>query len=262
MRAYRRPSNPNRVIIWILSAIFGCGISIFIKPGESSAQQFIAEVETGGLWFSRNDVRIPNEEGTLFDMTTLTGTDPAPFLRLRLNLMLGDRHLLRVLYAPVEVSGSGQFEQEVFFEESTFQPDIMTEGTYQFNTYRLTYRYMFLDSRPWRLGAGAAVLVRDAEVKLEQEELTERNTDLGVVPLVHLFAERYLTENFSLSFDAETLAGPQGRATDAAIAANFAISNPLSFNIGYRVIEGGADVGEVYNFAWINFGFIGITGSL
>lgn len=246
----------------LLSAILGFGVSIFLKPSDAEAQQFFAEVETGAAWFSRNDVRIPNEEGTLFDMTTLTGKGPAPFFRLRLNMKLGEQHLIRVLYAPVEISGSGQFDQEVFFEGSTFQPDISTEGTYQFNTYRFTYRYLFYDTHPWKLGAGGAVLIRDAEVKLEQDGFSERDTDLGLVPLVHLFAERSMSDRLSFSFDGETLAGPQGRATDAAIAANYAIVDPISINLGYRVLEGGADVDQVYNFAWINFGFLGITGSL
>lgn len=229
----------------------------FKDQASLKAQQISLEAESGISWFSRNDVRIPNEEGTLFDMIDLLGSELYPFLRLRLNLGLGDRHLLRALYAPLSQSGTGEFDEEVFFEETTFQPGVPTEGTYRFNTYRLTYRYTFLLRSRWELGAGAAILVRDAKIELEQDDRTDRNTDLGFVPLIHLFAKRILSDQWSVSTDIETLAGPQGRATDGAIALNYTSGNQFTISTGYRVIEGGADVDQVYNFAWINFGFIG-----
>lgn len=49
---------------------------ILISASHTRAQTFTLEAETGGLWFSRNDVRIPNEGGTRFDMTELIGKDP------------------------------------------------------------------------------------------------------------------------------------------------------------------------------------------
>ncbi|MFN2165245.1 MAG: hypothetical protein ACK2U9_03175, partial [Anaerolineae bacterium] len=38
--------------------------------------------ETGALWFSRNDVRIPGDTGTKFDMLDLTDSGPEAFARL------------------------------------------------------------------------------------------------------------------------------------------------------------------------------------
>ena len=254
------PMQPQKS--WFTPAVLCFLIAMLLNPlidqPSLKAQQVSFEAEFGASWFSRNDVRIPNEEGTLFDMIDLLGSEPYPYMRLRLNLGLGERHLIRGLYAPLSQSGSGTFDEEVFFEETTFQPGVPTEGTYRFNTYRLTYRYTFLQRSSWELGAGAAVLVRDAKVELEQDDRSDRNTDLGFVPLIHLFAKGILSDQWSVSTDIETLAGPQGRATDGAIALNYTSGNQFTISTGYRVIEGGADVDEVYNFAWINLGFIGV----
>lgn len=46
-------------------------------PGRAS--NFSIEVEAGGAWLSRNDVRIPNDaSGTRFALDDLTGSGPFP----------------------------------------------------------------------------------------------------------------------------------------------------------------------------------------
>ena len=217
------------------------------------AQQISIEAETGGLWYSRNDVRIPNDGGTKFDMITLIGNDIEPYLRLRLNVTLGERHTIRALYAPIRSSDRGFLPEDVIFENSLYETGTAIEGTYQFNTYRLTYRYTFFNRNNWVLGAGAAALVRDAKVRLVQNDIREENTDLGFVPLLHFYAERRIYSDLSAVFDIETLASTQGRATDASLQLNYRINNNLNLLVGYRLLEGGADVDEVYNFSWINF---------
>ncbi len=244
-----------------LLAIFT--LLILISVSHTRAQTITLEAETGGLWFSRNDVRIPNEGGTRFDMIDLIGSDPAPYYRLRLSVQFLERHNLRILYAPITKSGTGIIEDEnaILFADSEFASGSPLKGTYRFNTWRLTYRYTFYDRGPWELGAGLAGLIRDAKVQLEQDGLTDRDTDLGFVPLVHLYASRALSDKLSVQLDAETLAGPQGRATDAALTLHYRLLENATLFTGYRILEGGADVDQVYNFSWINFLPFGATWS-
>lgn len=216
-------------------------------------QRVSIDAETGGAWYSRNDVRIPNDGGTRFNMINLIGNDIEPYLRIRLNVTLGERHTIRALYAPIRSSDSGFFAEDIIFENSTYEAVTAIDGTYQFNTYRLTYRYTFYDRFGWTLGAGAAALIRDAKVQLVQNNISEENTDVGFVPLLHFYAERRIYSDLSAIFDVEGLASVQGRAVDASIQLNYKINNNLNLLIGYRLLEGGADVEEVYNFSWINF---------
>lgn len=233
-----------------------------IYPDISKSQSISFEAESGNSWFSRNDVRIPNEGGTEFNMLGLIGTNGSEYYRFRANVTFGENHTIRLLAAPLIRSGTGEFAESVNFENRTFEAGVPVNGTYRFNTYRLTYRYTFFDRENWTLGAGAAALVRDAKVELEQDDISESSTDLGFVPLLHLYVKRNLGNGFSVTFDGEALAAQQGRATDAALTAGYSFSENWKLNFGYRVLEGGADVDQVYNFAWINFAVIGLEFTL
>ncbi len=235
--------------------VFWSVVFSFVLGTIVHAQHITTEFETGLFFFGSNEVRIPNEGGTTFDMTDVIKREAAPFIRLRLNVEFGEKkqHVIRALYAPLERTGDGSLKEETFFVSNFFQPDAETRGTYRFSTYRLTYRYNFINSDRWTVGAGAAVLVRDAKVELTQSGMTRTDTDLGVVPLLHLLVERKFENAVKVIFDVESLVGPQGRATDAELSLGYGLSERITVKGGYRVIEGGADVGQVYNFAWINF---------
>jgi hypothetical protein len=49
------------------------------------------------------------------------------------------------------------------------------------------------------------------------------------------------------------LAGGPGRAVDAALKLGYDIDRNWTISAGYRTLEGGADVDEVYAFAWLHY---------
>jgi hypothetical protein len=216
------------------------------------------EVETGPLWVTRNDVRIPPETGTGFSMLDLTGRGPDPFIRVNATLQLAERHGLRVLFAPVQTSGTGTFDVPVFFVDQLFDPGVPAEGTFKFNTYRLTYHYTLHAGAKWRVRIGAALLTRDAKIEVRQAGKAAEDRDLGFVPLAHFSATRTLGDRASFVFDLEGLGSPQGRALDGVIKVDFRLTDRCTLGAGYRTIEGGADVESVYTFAWLHFGVVSL----
>ena len=62
-----------------------------------------------------------------------------------------------------------------------------------------------------------------------------------------------------LSLDADALAGGPGRAVDAALKAGYDLRPNLTLQAGYRSLEGGADVEETYNFAWLHYAVASIV---
>ncbi len=221
-------------------------------PG-AGAGDWSAGIEGGLVWFSRNDVRIPGDGGTRFSLLDLTGTGPSGYVRGRVERSFGARHTLRLVAAPLTVRGTGTLAEPVRFEDADYAADTETRGVYRFDTYRLTYRYRLLDTSGWRLGLGAAVLVRSAEIRLTQGEIDQANTDLGFVPLLHLRLERRLGARTALVLDAEGLGGSQGRAVDVGLFAAHDVRPNITLSAGYRTLEGGADVSSVYAFAWLHF---------
>lgn len=247
--------NP-RLNLEVGKRFFGIICLLLANAVSTRAGELTFEAETGAVWFSQNEVRIPGDTGTKFDMLDLTGSGPEAYIRLYATYAFNERHSLRLTFAPLEAEGTGTLPQETTFEDAVFSPDIPTKGTYKFNTYRLTYQWTFYHSERWRWGVGAALLVRDAKIVLQQGDINQSSDDLGVVPLLHLYGAYRWTDEFSLILDAEGLAAPQGRAFDVAFKAQYQIDPNWYASIGYRTLEGGADNDEVYNFAWLHYALI------
>jgi hypothetical protein len=138
-----------------LCTLFGL---VLIMASSALAGDLDIRLEGGGVWFSRNDVRIPGDDGTKFDMLDLTGKGPDPYVRFYATYEFNDRHALRLTLAPLEVDGTGRLSEDVTFKDDVFTADTLTKGTFKFNTYRLTYRWSFYDRERWRWGLGAAAL--------------------------------------------------------------------------------------------------------
>ena len=237
-----------------------CGFGICLLLGailtfasSATAGELDVQFEGGGVWFSRNDVRIPGDGGTRFDLLDLTGQGPDPYVRVCATYAFNGRHALRLTLAPLIVEGTGRPDEDVAFEDELFAAGMPTRGTYRFNTYRLTYRWTLLDRGRWRWGLGAAALVRDAEIALEQGGRRQSRDDLGVVPLLHLYGEFRLTGRSSLVLDVEGAGASAGRAVDAALAARHDFDSGWYAAAGYRTLEGGADNDDVYAFAWLHY---------
>jgi hypothetical protein len=98
--------------------------------------------------------------------------------------------------------------------------------------------------------------LRDAKIKLEQNGTSSEDTDRGFVPLLHLAGTYHLTGQWRLLLDLDGLAGGPGRAFDVALKIAYDICPKMSLTAGYRTLEGGADVDEVYNFAWFHYAVV------
>ncbi|GGX57769.1 hypothetical protein [Saccharospirillum salsuginis] len=217
-------------------------------------------LEAGPLAFGYNDAQIPNDDtGDRFDLMALTGAGPVPYVRASLETTFNQRHTVRALYAPVSIEGEGTLPEDTRFAGETFLADTDTTAYYQFNTYRLTYRYTFHDSPNWTLGVGLTALVRDADIRLTQGNTEANRSDLGVVPLLHFNAVRRFNDQWAAEFDIDAAGSPQGRAVDAALAAEYRFGEHWTGRVGYRTLEGGGDAGSVYTFAWLHYGLLGVS---
>lgn len=216
----------------------------------SPTRPFSVEPELGAVWFSRNDVAVPGDTGTRFDLDELTGGGPSAAGRLYLSWRPAERHELRALAAPLSVSGTGELAQPTDFAGQAFAPGVATQGKYRFDTYRLTYRHLFHDGERWDWRAGLTLLVRDAEIELEQGGQSASKSDTGLVPLFNLAGDWHFTDDWRLSLDVDGAAASQGRAIDGSLKAYRSLGEGLELGLGYRTIEGGADNDEVYTFAW------------
>jgi len=217
------------------------------------------DIEGGMVGSLYNDVRIPGDEGTDFSLTDDLTTDSAPYFRARLTYTIAERHTFSALYAPLTLEASGTAPADIFYEGETFPEGSELDGSYTFNSYRLTYRYEFTPRGKWSYGLGFTGKIRDAEIKIESDELSSSKTNVGFVPLLNFRVRYDATDRLALSLEGDALAAPQGRAEDVMLAAHYRLNDMVELRGGYRFVEGGADNDEVYNFAYLSYAVIGVT---
>jgi hypothetical protein len=215
-------------------------------------KQFEVELEAGPVWQSRNDVQIPNTTaGTRFSLVDLVGTGPVTAVRTYLTWNINDRQGLRLLLAPLSIEANGKLDSSVDFAGSSFSQDV--NAVYKFNSYRITWRYHFDRGERWKWWLGFTAKIRDARIALKNSIASGEKIDLGFVPLLHLAVENRISERLSLRADLDALAGGPGRAEDLSVKLGIDLTDKMRLSVGYRTVEGGADVSEVYTFAWLHY---------
>lgn len=251
-----RRAQPRLRRVTELSTI-GIAAILAVAPASALGVGFSADVETGIASSGYNDVRIPGDTGTLFSLTDDLATETSLFFRLRLGYRIGETHSLSLLIAPLRLSAEGQVDRPIFFENHEFSANTVLRSTYRFDSYRIGYRYGFYHTPKAELALGVTAKIRDASIKLENGSVTAEKTNTGFVPLVSFLVRWELTQCVSLLLDGDALAGPQGRAEDVLLAAEYRPCTKAGVKMGYRILEGGADVDEVYNFTLINYLVLG-----
>lgn len=238
-------------IIVVISAIL-----LFFMHSRSYAQLHL-DIETGVVFSGYNDVRIPNETGTDISLTDDLKTDPNLFSRAKLIYKINDKHTITALFAPLRLEADGSVNKTVRFEDEEFPPNTKLKSIYRFDSYRLTYRYKFYDNKDIQFGLGFTAKIRDASISLKggNKEAEKKNT--GFVPLINFRGEWRFSRNWTLVLDGDALAAPQGRAEDVFLGVEYDMAQNVDLKFGYRILEGGADAGEVYTFALLHYIVIG-----
>ena len=231
-------------------------------PVSAAAQtpRLELELEGGAAWQSYNDVQIPNNEsGTRFSLYRLAGGGTWPAGRVYLTWNINESHSLRALAAPLSLTETGVPHRTIRFAGAEYAAAEPVEATYTFNSYRLGYRYRVHRGERSAVRIGATAKIRDATIRLEQGAVSSRKDDVGFVPLLHVSGEWYVVPRWRLMFDLEGLAGGPGRAVDATAKVGYDPGGSWAVQAGYRMVEGGADVEDVYTFAWLHYAAASVT---
>ncbi|GAB4342058.1 MAG: hypothetical protein Kow0037_29120 [Calditrichia bacterium] len=215
------------------------------------------DVESGAVFSGYNDVRIPGDKGTQFSLSEELEADPAIFNRIRVLYNFNERNHLGALFAPLSINSSGELDRDLFFEGETFPANTPLETTFKFNSYRLFYRYDLVRREKVEFGLGLTAKIRDAKIAVKGGGLESEKTNVGFVPLIHFRLLWKFSGAVSLLIDGDALAAPQGRAEDVLAALVIKVSPRIDLKAGYRILEGGADNDEVYNFTLFNYAAVG-----
>ncbi len=215
-------------------------------------------VESGIVTASYNNVRIPNETGTLFSLTDDLKVSSREFYRVAITYDWNDKNFLQLLYAPLTLNSSGYAPFDISFNGTSFSQNDFLEAKYRFDSYRLTYRRTFYKSENFSIGLGLTAKIRDAAIELKSSTSQSEKTNTGFVPLINFKLDYLFSRKVSARLEGDALVGPQGRAEDVFIGFDYSVNRLISLFGGYRMLEGGADVDSVYNFAFLHYASAGL----
>lgn len=226
-------------------------LSLFSLAPVAAAEPTVnLRLSVGSSWQARNDVQIPNDDlGSRFSLEDAVGEGPVSAVRFELNWAINEKHGMRILLAPLSYTESATFSRNVLFAGESFEANQATEATYRFNSWRVGYHYSLVNSGVASLKVGATLKVRDAEIRLQQGDTESYDDDVGVVPLLYLAGSYKMSERWTFRADFDGLAGGPGRAIDLGAALDFALTPSWQIGAEVRVLDGGADTDDVYNFA-------------
>jgi hypothetical protein len=240
-----------------ISAVLSAAVLLLPTASPAADPRFELEVEGGAVWQTKNNVQIPNDaSATRFSLADLAGEGPRPAGRVYLTWNVTPRHGLRALAAPFRIEDSGVPAAAIRFAGESFAADVPTDAVYRFDSWRLTYRYRVARGPRARWWIGFTAKVRGAEVELRQGERVTTDTNVGFVPLLHVAGDVALAHRWRFLLDVDALAGGPGRAIDGVARIGFDVTDAWRLTAGYRTLEGGADVPDVYTFAWLHYAVV------
>ncbi len=236
--------------------LFSCICLLFSLPYRSVAQVLL-DGETGMVFSGYNDIRIPGDKGTLFSFSDDISPEPALYYRIRAGYTFDGGHTVSLLVAPLKLTANGIIHSPLRFQDEVFASGTELQGTYVFNSYRLSYRYDVIESEAMTLGVGLTAKIRDAYIQVEGAGRSSRKSNVGFVPLINFYFDWRPLERWGIMVEGDALAAPQGRAEDVFFGVYFYDDRFLRIKAGYRLLEGGADNDEVYNFTLQHYAALG-----
>lgn len=232
-----------------LIALLGLGV----VPGPALADApglNRLEVEALAIRQTRNTVQSPNDaQGDRFDLKGLLDAGPEAGLRVTYTRAIAPRQDVVLLYAPLRLDGRGPLPRETRFQGGMFAAGQDTAASYQFDSYRATWRYQLTARDDLVVKVGVTGKVRDARIALSQDAVRAERSNTGFVPLLHLYGAYRLGQGLHLVGDVDGLAGGPGRAIDLGVKLRYALTGPWSAQLGWRLLDGGVDTEQQYNFA-------------
>ena len=226
----------------------------------ANAQAFV-NLESGAFFTNINDIRY-GSNGTLFSLKNDFQTPVSPFLRLRIGYLTDEKNHFSMLYAPLKIVETGTLANDILFDGNNFKANMPIEAVYMFNSYRFTYNRRIISKDNFNFGLGLSAKIRDAGVSLKNSELFKENFNVGFAPLINLIANWDISQKMGVNFFGEGIAASKGRAIDISLSGRYTFSESLQGNFGYRLLEGGANGTDRYNFIQLHFIFASLNYSI
>lgn len=250
-------------------------------PSEPVALSLSAEL--GFLGVLAHEIQL-SKSGTDFDYVEDGGQDVlAPFARLSADVTFSKRHIVTLLYQPLELIGQTVFSQDHVFDGLTFPEGTPVDVQYSFPFWRASYMYDLADGDDQTLALGGSMQIRNATIAFTSADGTLRRSrrNIGPVPVIKVRAQQRFDSGYWIGTEIDGMYAPisvingsdnevTGAILDASLRAGFATPVGADMFLNLRYLGGGAvGTGDAespgsdgYNRNWLHFITVSLGATL
>lgn len=235
---------------------------LFSAGGLRAQSQTIFSLDLeGGLAFSgSNSIQGAGAGDTRFNTWAELHQHAKPYYRIRPTLTLG-RHAFSALFAPTYLRYTGTLGSGTGFGGSSYG-DRSVNLDYRLTSYRLTYRYNIFNSERFIAGLGVTAKFRNAVVKVSDGSVTTEKSSFGFQPLLNVYINGWVTDHVGIIVEGDAFGLSNWRTEDVFVGLGYRPFQNLTFKGGYRIMEGGSSLTDLYNFSLVNYVGLGVILSL
>jgi hypothetical protein len=243
------------------------------EPARSPVQ---LRVDFGFLGVLQHDYQ-QGDRGSNFDFRGEGGQDVLfPVSRYVVNVDLGQRHRVSLLYQPLELRTRERLRRGILVDGRAYADGQDMEFTYRFPFYRATYEYAAWRNESARFGVGGGLQIRNATIEFAHSDgtnlVTER--DVGPVPLLHASFRQELGGPYWLELDADGIYAPvkylngndngvEGAILDANVRLGLDAVEHVSAFLNVRYLGGGAEgASDGFSANWLQFMIVSLGAEL
>lgn len=223
---------------------------------------FDVSLEGGLAYCGYNDIQIPGTTGTEYSFCDDLDYEPQVYGRMHLGFQLSKKHYVFATLAPFKVKAEGKLDKILKFNDDVFNAGEQLTSYYVFNSWRLTWRYSLVESEKFKFAAGLTAKIRDAYISVENDSREAKFSNVGFVPIIHFMLDYKPFDALGMNLTGDALGAPQGRAVDARASVYYEIFDDMILDLGYRILEGGADNDRIYGFALFHYASLGLKYKL
>ena len=241
-----------------------------------------ASAEAGYIGLLSHTLRF-SKGGTDIDLIRDGGQDNLyPWLRFGLDWPINDRHVVTLVYQPLEVATRVPLERDLIVDDITFQAGKSVDFLYSFPFTRVSYLYDFVQDPERELSLGVSLQLRNARIEVADTngERVRSLRNIGPVPLLKARVRWPLAEQFYWAFEADGsyasipgINGGDNFVTGALLDANLQLGMRLgdvgNTYLSLRYLGGGSEgqgraeaYNDGYSINWLHAVTVGVGATL
>ncbi len=236
--------------------------------------QLALHAELGLLWPVAHNIQF-GHDGTAIDYVAQGGQDTLfPFARLSADVELFSRHIVTLLYQPLQLSSTQTAREELRLFDTRYAAGTPMRFTYGFDFWRLSYLYDLHDAPETEIALGASLQIRNAAIITEAVDGSQANylRNIGPVPVLKGRVRTDVGQHFWVGAEADGFYAPirylnggdvdvVGAVLDASLRGGVHLGPGVDSFVNLRYLGGGSsgtnpnsrEPGDGYTDNWLHF---------